>query len=360
MPVFKQPNGKWRAIVQDGPGRRKSKVCATLREAKRAEAMLMIELGKQPDNAGSTLEDLIDLHLHTGKARAATTTEDYDYLLAKMPQWMKDWKVTNITAMMLDQSYHRLEAEGWTVHRIRRLHGIIRPALDVATKYGWITHNPALSIKPPAAPESTVTAPSPEDVIAMLTETDRRDPSLGCALRLTAMTGLRRGELCGLQWQDFNEDDAQLVIRRSVSTTKADARGIGSTKTGRKGWRVVALPKTAVTALVSHRRRQAAWLLSKGLGQTMWVFTLDGSDPWRTDYVTGQFTDIRDALGIDLHLHQLRHYVATQLIGSGVDLKTVSGRLGHSRVGTTSDIYAAFMPARDREAADIMERSLGG
>ena len=70
----------------------------------------------------------------------------------------------------------------------------------------------------------------------------------------------------------------------------------------------------------------------------------------------GTYTGIRSKVGLDgVRLHDLRHYVATQLIAQGVDMVTVSGRLAHARTSTTLDMYAAFLPEKDRKAADLLD-----
>lgn len=367
MHVYKMPNGRWRVVVQD-EGRRRSKVAATEREAKRAGARLMIELGKQPDPSLATVEDLVDLHL-AQSALALTTREDFTAVAEKMPDWLKAWRVENVTTMMVDEAYRRLltepvEVDGkpWTVYRVRRLHEILRPAFARACVWGWINHNPVTEARQPAKPDHEMTVPQPGTVAALIEAADALEykvtnsppVSFGVALRIVATTGIRRGELCGLQWADFDLDAGRLVVRRSISTTKGNPWTETATKTGRKGHRVLSLPTQVVKALKDHRVRQAEWCLRTGVSAPRWVFTPDGVRPWRADYPTLTFGKLRDDLGLDVHLHQLRHFVATELIGAGMDIRTVAGRLGHSRASTTLDVYASFMPHRDQEASDYM------
>lgn len=87
----------------------------------------------------------------------------------------------------------------------------------------------------------------------------------------------------------------------------------------------------------------------------------DCSVPWRPDFVSLRFRRLRHGLGLDhVRLHDLRHFVATTLLGAGVDLRTGAGRLGHSGGGrTTVAVYAHFQEAVDREAADLLGRLLG-
>jgi energy-coupling factor transporter ATP-binding protein EcfA2 len=87
----------------------------------------------------------------------------------------------------------------------------------------------------------------------------------------------------------------------------------------------------------------------------------DGHQPWRPDSTSRAFRVLRHELGLDhVRLHDLRHFVATRLLASGVDVRTVSGRLGHSLTSTTLNVYGAFVPAADRCAADVMGRLVAG
>jgi len=357
--VKQQPNGKWRVIVQVG-GARRSVVAATRKEVVAKGAEMMLELGKQTHPSKTTLGDLLEMHL-TQSDLAATTLEDCKAIMRKLPNWLKAWRVDLITTSMIDQAYQRLLADGWSAHRVRKFHTMLSPALKRATRWQWFHTNPAINAQQPPKPKATMDVPEPAAVLAVISEADRTSPAFGCALRVMATTGVRRGELCGLQWSDLDEDRGELLVCRSVSTTVGEAYGITGTKTGAKGHRVISLGLPTIVALRAHRTRSRALAMERGLPLAEWIFTNDGVNPWRTDYVTLTFGRLRDDLGLHgIHPHSLRHFVATELLGTNMDPRTVSGRLGHARTSTTLDMYAAFLPARDREAASAMERILGG
>lgn len=83
--------------------------------------------------------------------------------------------------------------------------------------------------------------------------------------------------------------------------------------------------------------------------------TPDHAQPYPPNAVTQRYKDMADRLDIDTNLHALRHYSATELLTAGVDLPTVSGRLGHGGGGaTTLRVYAAWVAASDRKAAEIL------
>ncbi|MDA8373080.1 MAG: site-specific integrase, partial [Actinomycetota bacterium] len=79
-----------------------------------------------------------------------------------------------------------------------------------------------------------------------------------------------------------------------------------------------------------------------------------GGAPWHPDWPTHAFRKSCDDLGMKWHFHQLRHFTATQLIAAGLDVRTVSGRLGHADPSVTLRVYSHVVEAKDREAAAIM------
>jgi integrase len=87
----------------------------------------------------------------------------------------------------------------------------------------------------------------------------------------------------------------------------------------------------------------------------------DGSEPWRPDSTSRAFRVLRHEVGLDhVRLHDLRHFVATRLLAAGIDVRTVSGRLGHSLTSTTLNVYAAFLPDADQRAAEVIGRLAHG
>lgn len=87
----------------------------------------------------------------------------------------------------------------------------------------------------------------------------------------------------------------------------------------------------------------------------MFTEAADAADPLHPDTITGRFTRVRKRAGLGgVRLHDLRHLHATQLLAAGVPVRTVSGRLGHANAATTLNVYAHFLEASDRQAADVI------
>jgi integrase len=187
-----------------------------------------------------------------------------------------------------------------------------------------------------------------------------RDPRLAPLLMLAALTGMRRAELCALRWTDVDLERRELDVSRSIIVV-AGGLAEKSTKTDR--FRMVALDDVGVSLLKHHRVKVDEWAQAAGVvvEPSGYVFSHapDASKPFRPDNVTGFFTRVRNSLGLrEVSLHDLRHFTATQLIGAGVDVRTVAGRLGHSDPSVTLRVYSHALEERDRAAAEIMGKVL--
>jgi integrase len=133
------------------------------------------------------------------------------------------------------------------------------------------------------------------------------------------------------------------------------------TKTHAK--RRVAVGANTVELLRAYRARQAAGALASGasLPPDAYVFSRsgDGSKPISPDGISHRFQELAASLGVRGRLHDLRHFMVTQLVAGGVDWRTVSGRAGHADGHMTLATYAHFQAAQDRQAAELMEGLLG-
>ena len=194
----------------------------------------------------------------------------------------------------------------------------------------------------------------------MIEEAEHRDPRLASLLMLAALTGMRRGELCALRWTDLDLTLGIVEVSRSVVVVSG---GLAekSTKTDRA--RKVALDAVGIALLTEYRSEVEEWAKEAGakLAKDAFVFSpfVEASTPFRPDNVTSFFIRVRDAVGApSVRLHDLRHFTATQLIGAGVDIRTVAERLGHTDPSLTLRVYAHVIEQRDRAAAEIMGQVL--
>jgi integrase len=318
------------------------------READRVLRDLVDKHGEgRPDGFGATVGQLLDKWLEECERMELSPTTMRTYR-AQIEQTIRPQLgrlvLARLTPKHLDNLYGAMKDNGLSPKTIRNHHAIISSALHQAVRWEWVRENVAEKARPPRVSQRRVKAPS----VAPL-------------LMLAALTGMRRGELCALRWTDVDLVGRELDVSRSVVVVPG---GVTEKTTKTDRFRKVALDDVGLALLTHHRANveDLARHAEVAVAADSYVFShaVDGSKPFRPDNVTGFFTRVRDSLGLrEVRLHDLRHFTATQLIGAGVDVRTVAGRLGHSDPSVTLRVYSHALEERDRAAADIMGRVLG-
>jgi integrase len=272
--------------------------------------------------------------------------------------------LSKLKASDLDGLYRRLLATGavgaggLAPATVRRIHGILRRALAQGVKWGWLGVNPAAATTPPRVPTSQIAPPSGPELARVLRRASETSPELACFLVLAAATGARRSELVALRWRSVDLSDGVVRIERGVVMGPS---GLVEKDTKTHAARRVALDDGTVQVVATHRAQMAARaaMCRTVLSDDAFVFSNAGdcSEPWFPDSVTRGFKRLCVAEGLpEARLHDLRHFVASQLLSAGIDVRTVAGRLGHRNAATTLNVYAHFLEQADRSAAAVIGR----
>jgi len=360
--------GSWELIVQlpcdpvTGTAKQMTRtVRGTKREAQRALSALVTEVSAgKISSSMTTLSQLLVQWLDLVSAQlAATTVREYQRLVAtRLAPDLGHLALRRITTQRLDSYYAGLARDrGLSPATIRHHHAVLRGALGQAVRWGWIPTNPAAGASPPKIHRREITPPALDVTRQLLAAADDHTPEFGALLRVLAATGARRGEVCGLRWSDIDWHNNTLSINRSVASV-AGGTIIKDTKT--HAARHIAIDTDTMHALARQleRAQQCAVGCQFAFDDNGFVFssTPDGSEPLHPDSITGGFRRLCDKAGLKgVRLHDLRHLHATQLLAAGVPVRTVSGRLGHANAATTLNVYAHFLQASDRQAADVIE-----
>jgi integrase len=244
-------------------------------------------------------------------------------------------------------------AGGLGAASVRRLQVTLHKALDAAVRKGFLATNPADLADKPRIPPRDVTESvwAPETVSAFLTAA--RDDRLLPMWQTACMTGLRRSELCGLQWSDLDLDAAVLSVRRA--RTQVDGRPVVKGPKTAASRRLVDLDAETVAVLRRWKVAQLEERLRAGTAWEPgdWCFTNEIGAPHRPDAITRRFGAAVLTAGLPAtDVKGLRHAHATALLRAGVHPKVVQERLGHSSIQVTMDIYSAVLPGMQREAVD--------
>jgi integrase len=238
-------------------------------------------------------------------------------------------------------------------------HRVLHRGLERAVALEIISRNAAHPVPPPKVDREEVAILSAGQIADTLSRIE--DHPLYPIAALAVATGMRRGELCGLTWGAVDLDAATVRVERSLEETAAGLR-VKPPKT-RHGHRTISLPKSTVETLRDHHRRQLEQHMLLGLGRPGaedWVFPLLDGSPYPPDKLSRDWGNVvRDRKLPRVMFHALRHSHASALIAAGVDIVTVSKRLGHGSPAITLGVYAHLFNRTDALAAQAIERALG-
>ncbi len=243
---------------------------------------------------------------------------------------------------------------------VRNCHIVLRRALADAERLGLVARNPAAAAKAVSAPRGEQRTWSSEEIQRFFDAV--AGERLSMAFVLLATTGMRRGEVLGLRWEDVDLDGRALSIVQTL-TTVSNRIHVGPPKTG-KSRRRVTLDTVTFDALRAHRMRQLEERLASG---DIWsndgdlVFTDELGGPVHPDRFSKSFDRIvRDDELPRIRLHDLRHSYATLALKAGVHPKVVSERLGHSTIAITLDLYSHVAQGLDADAAELVASRIYG
>ncbi len=348
------------------------------RDADRALRRLVdeVEEGGRPSAKRRTFADAAERWLAAARLdlspSTVMTTEDFlrRYLLPALG----DRPIERIGAEDLDALYTSLRKQGRAGGKplapatVIRVHGIARVILEQARRWRWIARNPAHDASPPSMPRRRPTTPTAAVVAGFVAAVGEQDADFALYLRLAAIVGARRAELCALRWSDIDFDAGTLsVVRRLVAGRDAAGHETVYEMDGTKataGHRVALDPST-IARLRAHRATCEERAAGCGVALTSdaHVFAVepDGKEGWRPHSVTQRFRRLRDRHGMGaVRLHDIRHFVASHLIDQGVAVTTVAERVGHTSPRTTLAIYGHGVTETDRHAATLLATALDG
>lgn len=355
---------RWKSRTVRGAGKREA-------EEELSKLVAEVVAGRHRATEG-TVEYLMDRWIEQGErlGRSPTTLACYrGYAANNIAPAIGDLELRKLTAAHLDRFYAELERSGRKPATVAKHHAMIRAALNQAMKWGWVDRNVAELASPPTLRQAEIHPPTVDEVRRLLTAAEAKNEDLAVLLWLAATTGARRGELCALRRSDIRLEwetpldpvGGSLLIDENVIDLP-ELVELKDTKTHRA--RRLALDAATAAVLALHIRRQDE-RATQGLTALVadpYVFSeaIDGSAPWRPGRVTGFFRRLRAKEHLEhVDMHHLRHFMATQAIAAGIDVRTIAGRLGHSGGGAiTMRVYAHFLEAADQRAADHMGQLL--
>ena len=319
-------------------------------EAERAEAAKIRTVRQYADN----------VYMRTKEATISEKTRaNYRFYLDHviLPK-IGDMLLTDVTAAMISSLILDYQRAGYAHSSVLKVYVVLNGIFESAFLDDSIPMNPMLKVKRPLPrkdekkPEDSEKAYTVKELQHVLECLQNAPLKWRTYITLMADTGARKGEICGLYWQDIDFSAGTVTIRRNLQYTQQAGVYETTTKTGKA--RTVDIGEDALALLREYRSVQAESHLSK------YVFTIDGSaEPMHPTSPTKYFSRFGKRYGIkDFHPHKLRHTSASIAITSGADVVSVSRRLGHSDTATTLRMYAHANEESIRRAGQIVRDAL--
>jgi len=340
--------------------------------ARKAQAAFAARVQSEEPREGQpvTLAQAVEKWLRhcASKGLEVNTMRNYRQRGAIVKAELGDITLDELEPEHIEDFYASLTEKGRAPKTVAHYHEVIRSTLNHAMKrpWGrqWLKYNPAAGAARPAVRNPELVIPTPDQVNGILASAEKLGRQLSTFMRLAAATWARRGEVCGLRWPDVRLEDGEVLIQTSIVSLVNGTRGARAAKdTKSHAKRLVTIDPDTIDLLTDYRD----WLDKQAAeaGVTVrddgYLFSddLDGANPWHPDRGTDGFERACKLAKVEgVRLHDLRHFGATQALANNVPITTVSHRLGHSKVTTTLDLYAHWIPATDHLASALMGQLL--
>lgn len=233
-------------------------------------------------------------------------------------------------------------------------HRLISTALSTAVQWQLIVANPAERVKPPRAEQKEAVYLDDSQARRLIELLDSQPVQYRVMVTLLLYSGLRRGELCGLEWKDIDFDKGIIHVRRA--SQYLPKKGIFTKEPkNSSSERVLQLSEAAFSLLRAYKAWQTGERLKMGdqWNDTDRLFTKWNGLPLHPDTLTNWFHDFIQTTDLpQIHIHSLRHTNATLLIAEGVNVRLVADMLGHSKPTTTLNIYSHAIKSAQAAAAE--------
>lgn len=368
--IRKRADGRWEARIiighkKDGSPVYKSAFAKTQKSALK-QLHQLLDLYRDVDlteECRMTLGEWVDKWLDEYMIFTVRegTLEGYRLLVEhQIKRFIGDKQLAYLTTADVQKFYNKAKKEGRVKEHplyghelsdtmIRKVHMVLHQALDMAVKERLIVRNPTVGT---TIPKKTYTEKQVlgDSQLNKFMEAIKQEPYWYDFFYVEIMTGLRRGEICGIKWSDINFTEGTLSIKRSIGVAKKGKVSIGETKTD-AGIRKIVMPPSVASLL---REKQADAICE-------WVFPhyMNPSDPLHPDSAYRKLKTILKSVELPLiRFHDLRHTFATHATQGGVDAKTLAGILGHTDASFTLDTYTHVTSDMQRNASAVVNNMM--
>lgn len=358
--IYQRKDGRWVASITLENRKRKYLYGDTRREVQEKLKLALREqqqgkLATGPQQAVKQFLEQWLIQVHKPTIREGSYVTYSSVLNKHVYPAIGHIQLQKLTPQQVQVFYTSMINEGLSAKTVHLIHAVLHKALDHAIKWGIITHNVCNSVSLPRKARYEIQPLTSEQCqILLLVAQGHRFEGL---LTLAIATGMRRGELLALRWQDVDLELRTLQVRRTVDWLPKLGFVETEPKTT-KGIRQIVLPQFVVKALQKQRKYQGDLLAQSG---DKWqhhdlVFSNRDGGYIEPKLLWKRFKALLvEAELPDIRFHDLRHSAATLLLTMGIHPKIVQELLGHSQISMTLDTYSHVLPSMQLDAMSKLD-----
>lgn len=359
--IYQRADGQWCASVTigyDEKGQRRRRVVygSTKDDAlkKLSEVSSAAATGMLPVAGGTKVGDFLN-HWLENAARPGVrprTYQLYKWLIDKhINPHIGGVRLSTLSPVHVQGMLTTMERAGRSGRLRQMALARLSKALKQAVRWGLVPRNVCDAVDKPRAPRKEFQVLDQKQVHKFL-KTAKSD-RLYALYVVAVTTGLRQGELLGLEWKDVSLNDGTIGVRQMLQENNENGKLTFAEPKSAKSRRRVDLPRIAVQALRQHRKK----MLAEG-PQTSLVFPdSDGKPIRKSNLIRRSFKKILERAKLpDIRFHDMRHTAATLLLSEGVHPKVVQERLGHASITLTLDTYSHVLPSLQKDATAKLNR----
>jgi integrase len=358
--IYQRKDGRWVASIVLEDHSRKYYYGQTRKEAheKLKNAQHEYEQGILATGPQQTVKQYLEYWLedvHKAKLRLGSYDAYRTILNRHLIPELGHIRLQKLTTQLVQSFYAKKQKQGYSASRVRAIHVVLHKSLEHAKRIKLVGSNVCDGVELPRSEQHEIQPLTPEQARLLLQKV--REHHLEALLTLALTTGMRKGEILALRWQDINLQKGNLQIRRTLSYMAHYGFKEGEPKTA-KSKRTIALPQFVIETLKRHYtlQQEARLQASEAWDEHDLVFPNKHGGFIVPMTLANHFTRLLVEIGLPhIRFHDLRHSAATLLLSMGVPAKVVQEILGHSTFSTTMDRYSHVLPSMQQEAMEKMD-----
>ncbi|MBP1154538.1 MULTISPECIES: site-specific integrase [unclassified Paenibacillus] len=269
---------------------------------------------------------------------------------------MGTMKLQELNPIVCQKFVNEMHQAGYARNTIDRVCTLIKLAFDSAVDYKYMKENHMRKVKLPKSQKQELKVWTVNQANQFLEFTKNR--RFFCVYALALSTGMRQGEILGLRWKDVNFGEKTITVSQTLTHYGKRLKSGAKTSSGE---RTISLPAQLIRTLTKQYEDYVTFknTAEEFTDLDLVIFNLkNGGTVFPANLTKHYIKDVKGSGLPHISFHSLRHTHATMLIEKNINVKVISERLGHSKIGVTLDVYSHVLPSMQQAAADKLDEML--